>query len=49
LARADGNFETGKARGSGAFSNSLQKVILNMLCLRRMKIFYSIKEKEKWE
>jgi hypothetical protein len=23
--------------------------LLNMLCLRRMKIFYSIKEKEKWE
>jgi hypothetical protein len=31
LARADGKFESGKARGSGAFSNSLQKVIENAL------------------
>jgi hypothetical protein len=31
LARVDGNFETGKARGSGAFSNSLQKVIEHAL------------------
>jgi hypothetical protein len=23
--------------------------LLNMLCLRRTKIYYSIKEKEKWE
>jgi hypothetical protein len=31
LARADDNFETGKARGLGAFSNSLQKVIEHAL------------------
>jgi hypothetical protein len=31
LARADGNFETRKTSGSGAFSNSLQKVIEHAL------------------
>jgi hypothetical protein len=31
LARVDGNFESGKVRGSGAVSNSLQKVIEHAL------------------
>ena len=31
LARADGKIESGKLRGSGAFSHSLQEVIENAL------------------